>query len=471
MKTISNKTIGYYTVMVWVLGLFLAGCSSTPLQIARVDKNVEEGRLLPADALDVTDILNQYSHHYPVPKTKDMDLYIDVDKPKLFTQGDEVFMQLAMVTRPAKPAPVHVHALVYDEAVDAAEHAGFEDKILAALNSGSHTYDNGSSFSVDISANTKERHRKYPALQKNHEITLKGFLASYCLSSVQGSGQLYVLLLGDLDSLSTETKQDIVDMAKIVAAGGNKLSVLSYGEKPDFSFLTALARSGRGSLTIKNEFFHADKWVTNELDQVHAYVMRDIQLSLQTLQGVQIKEVVSPRNIEHKSDSMTLHIPEIVSGEQYIMLVKLAVSGMQDNNYRDLVDVKVQYYEPQQDNYGAVEHGVRLAYVMDRNDAKPKRTGRIARSKLIIATYNTLTGIPASVSANRNYKAMADLISQTNALEHFVQGQQDQELDRDIRILKKYTSQLRKFDKGWFKGWKKWKDMYFDSDRFTQSYD
>lgn len=449
----------------------LSGCSSAPLQIARVDQNVKEGRLLPSDALDITDVLNQYTHDYPVPKSKDMDLDIDVDKQKLFTQGDEVFMQLAMVTRPAAPQPVHVHVLVYDETSDKAEHAGFEKKILDSLNKGSQEFHRGGTLTVNFSANTQAANLNYPALQSNHAKTLKAFIAAYSLIPGKESGHLYLLLLGDVASLSTADKQDIVDMAKVIAASGNELSVLSYGEKPDFAFLTDLVRSGQGLLTFKNDFFHANEWVNNELKHVHAYTFRDVQISLRTLHGVHIEEIVSPKNITHTQDSVDMKIPQILSGDQYVLLVKLAASGIRDKNYRDLVDVKIQYYEPKQDKYGSIERSYRLDYSMDRNDTKSNRKGRIARSKLIIATYDTLSGIPAAVSANRNYKAVADLVSQTTALEHFVQDHKDQELERDIRILKKYSLQLREFDQSWFKGWKKWKDMYFDSDRFTQKYD
>ena len=162
MFAIRYKTIFYMWFV--IAGLTLGGCSTTDLEIARVDKNLDEGRLLPTDALDTTDVLNQYSHDYPPPNVKNMAIYIDVDRKKLFTQGGEVYMQLALATRPATPAPVHMHVLVYDEHVASSEHLNFQNEIIESLYKADQAFHTGSTFSLDTSANTNSRQTKYPTL-------------------------------------------------------------------------------------------------------------------------------------------------------------------------------------------------------------------------------------------------------------------------------------------------------------------
>ena len=468
MFAIRYKTIFYMWFV--IAGLTLGGCSTTDLEIARVDKNLDEGRLLPTDALDTTDVLNQYSHDYPPPNAKNMAIYIDVDRKKLFTQGGEVYMQLALATRPATPAPVHMHVLVYDEHVASSEHLNFQNEIIESLYKADQAFHTGSTFSLDTSANTNSRQTKYPALLAAHATTLKDFLGAYTSTPLPSKGHEYVLLLGDVGNISASDKQDMVDMAKVFSAMGVKFSVLSYGEKPDFAFLSSLVESGHGTLSFRNDYFNKPDWVNNELNHVHAVSLQDIQISLHTKKGVRIEEVVSPKNTIHQNESCELKIPAILSGEQYVMLVRLSSLPMQDQEYRDLVEVNIQYYEPLSDKYTLLNAKYRIDYSMDRNETKPLRKGRIARSKIILATYDTLTGVPQSVSANRNYKAMADLTAQVSALENFMQGNTDKELTRDVGILRKYAAHLHDFDESWFKGWKKWKDMYLDTDRFSHQY-
>src|SRR5262249_44433110 len=91
------------------LSVDLFGCSS----IGAVEKNLEEGRLVPAEAVATSDFLNEYHHPLSPPRRALAGLDIALERKSVMAKGGRVLVQIGIATASPTLKPVSVHALVF----------------------------------------------------------------------------------------------------------------------------------------------------------------------------------------------------------------------------------------------------------------------------------------------------------------------------------------------------------------------
>jgi len=456
-------TIGYSVLLVSLL--LLVGCSATQVDMARVNQNLQENRLVPEAAVQNPDVLNQYHHAYPVPK-QDLAIQVDFDRPNLVVQGGELFAQIALTTRASPVRPVNLHLLAYDESYKSVSKQ--LQQVLAQIRRGPGR-PHRISFDAAFAMQTKAPQKSLFAHSDNE--SLLDFMLQTVMHGYGKQNHHFVLLLGDYGSLAHKEKQNIVDSVNILAAKGYQLSVISYAEKPDFVFLEKLAQNGKGRLALIDEFFDSKRWYAKEITRVNARHYRNIEVKLTSGSKSTLLSMLSPTNVEFSQHGFQLTIPEMQSGEQKVMLIKFRLAAMRQLSSARVVTVTLNYFDKRSGKYHQVRRTKSMNYVMDKNRALPVNKGYVARSKLILNTHRTIADVSHLINKRRNIQAIAELTRQARAISIFNQREHDDELARDAVILKKYANRLAKFDSSWFQSVVIWRDLNRDNARFAGKYD
>src|SRR5215467_1573986 len=108
----------------------LVGCTSTATV---VEKNLEEGRLVPEQALATMDFLNEYHHPLAPPRRAPAGLDIALERKSVLATGGKVLVQIGISTAVPAIRPVGIHALVFAPSKPAKGELDQIDKALAAV--------------------------------------------------------------------------------------------------------------------------------------------------------------------------------------------------------------------------------------------------------------------------------------------------------------------------------------------------
>src|SRR5262245_37124723 len=84
----------------------LAGCATTA---SVVEKNLEEGRLVPEEAVATADFLNEYHHPLSPPRRAPAGLDIALERKSVLAAGGKVLVQIGIATAQPAIRPVSVH--------------------------------------------------------------------------------------------------------------------------------------------------------------------------------------------------------------------------------------------------------------------------------------------------------------------------------------------------------------------------
>jgi len=454
-----------------VLLITLGACSTTMESMDSVNQNLDEGRLVPAAAVAVPDILNQYDFHYPAPQHGDAAVTIEFDRRHVYTAGDTVLAQLALTTKRPLFRPFHLHVLIYDDDHRDTDHQAFVHDFLQQLEKRLATNGMKIPLSVDSNFALPSEFKHLPSLSDKRETNFKDFLASRSLLNWGDGIHHFLLLSGKIKYLNSDQAQDVTDIGRVFAARKSKISAISYGEKPRIAVLRNLGQKGQGHVYFKNEFFDLNRVLRAEFDLVNAVKLKQIEIRIKPMAGASIEKVVSPGNTEINNGSVIFKIPDMLSGQQFVALLKLKIPAIASTPRNTFVQASLRYFNANTRKYASAQSYGKVDYSMDINQTLPLEDSKIRRARLILATQDTILNAAYAVRAGRNFKAIADITQQRDALNRYVTGKKDQQLRRDIKILDKFIANLHDFDQSWFQGIKIWKDMSLDSDRFSTDYE
>lgn len=447
----------------------LVGCSATPMI---VEKNLEEGRLVPEEAVATADFLNEYHHPLSPPRRAPAGLDIALERKSVLAAGGKVLVQIGITTATPVIRPVSIHALVFAPSKPA---KGELDQIGRAL--GAIRGQASNALTVDfvqpVEGLAVEEER---FLSKPGDNNLKAFLAAFARQPFDEGEHHLILIVGsykgftDLQGLNNRDRQDLVDLGRIIGAKSVTLSVLSVGDKPDFAFLQKLGDAGRGSFAVATESLDYDAWIREDLRNRSAQTLTEIELAATAGSGARISRILAPRRLAYAPARATYGIAALKQGDQRVLLAELEISPRGQEPVIDALTVELKYFSPDARRYYKTRETVAIQYVDDANLALPRSNATIERSLLILRTQTTLQSVAREIRDRRNYEAIALLTEQSRALKRTGLGMKDTELLRDATILTKYADRLYDLDQETFQTFKIWNDLSWDTGRFRNVY-
>ncbi|HJY75403.1 MAG TPA: hypothetical protein VKE95_02170 [Burkholderiales bacterium] len=463
------------TVRIILLAALVAGvgsCDSLPV----VQKNLEEGRLVPETAVASADFLNEYRHPLPPPRRGVADLAIALERGSVLAQGGTVLVQVGVSTLQPALKPVRIHALAFAPTDPAAPELNRLNHALGAIRRQAAALA-GATLTLDLIQPVKDLNASEPAfLPAGRHGNLKDFMTALARQSFDGGDHHVVLLVGtykgfaDLPGLSGRERQDLVDLGRILAAKSLTLSVLSVGDKPDFGFLAQLAQAGRGSFSVATESIDYDAWIREDLRARRAETLTEVELAVHAKNGARLARVLAPAGLRHTPAELVHAVSGLRQGRQHVVLLELEIPPRTQSATNDALEVDLKYHVPSARRYYQARENIAIRYVDDRNLALRHANATIERSLLILQTQETLLSVAREIRDRRNYQAIALLTGQSRALQQAGEGRNDRELARDATILARYAERLYEFDGEWFKAAKIWNDLSWDSDRFRNRY-
>jgi len=473
MKNFNSNSRINISVMIMALLGYLGACSTTDV----VEKSLEEGDLVPEQALATVDFLNEYDHHLPAPRHQLVDIDIAFERPTVLATGDTMHVQVGVSTRAPVLQATQFHVLVYNPGTLKAASEEKLQQLVSAIQSMANQLPKTSSLTIDMV-------NKIPGLENNAKRlimhkdnpSLVQFLRSYVRAPLSPGKHHFVLLLAEEIQnnepikLTHAQKQDLVDIANIFSVKSSRLSVLSVGDSPQVAFLQALCQKGEGRFTILTERFDTASWFNDELYFANAIKLRDIKLSIHAQHGATIKKVKSPLDYYTSNNVIDKTIPEMIQGRSYIVLSELQMPPVLSPADNEIISVSVEYFDPEKKLYHTVRKTAEVRYVMDRNQTLNQDNDKVMRSLLILDTQAVLQDIVPVIKQKRYYHAVSLLTQQSIKLSEYAQTHTDQELLRDAEILNRYADHLYNYDEKLFQTINIWHDLSWDTRRYAENY-
>jgi len=448
----------------------LVGCSSTPMI---VEKNLEEGRLVPEEAVATADFLNEYHHPLSPPRRSPAGLDIALERRSVLAAGGKVMVQVGISTAVPPVKPVSLHALVFAPAAPSSAELERIGSALAAIRSQAR----GNALTVDavqpVSGLAVEEPRLLAGARDNN---LKTFLVAFARQSFDEGEHHLILIVGsykgftDLQGLNNRERQDLVDLGRILGAKSVTLSVLSVGDKPDFAFLQKLGDTAGGTFSVATDSLDYDAWIREDLRNRSAETLTEVELTATAGGGARLARVLAPRFIPSSAERARYALSALKQGEQRVLLAELDIPARGQEPAIEALTVELKYFAPVARRYYKARETVAIQYVDDPNLALPHSSAAIERSLLILETQKTLQSVAGEIRGRRNYQAIALLTRQSRALKRTGGELKDAELLRDATILTKYADRLYDFDGETFQTLKIWNDLSWDSSRFRNIY-
>lgn len=462
-----NKILTFsVSVIITISVLVLSGCGG-PMHL--VQKSIEQGDLVSAQAVTGMDFLNEYSHPLMQAKSQLLDVDIAFERKAVMVNGDRIFMQLGLVTQAATIDPVDLHVLVYNPVETSGDDQKRMLQSLTALLQSRKQFPQIASLTIDSLRPLQGL--SYQSLIKEQKATdLVRFVRQYARRPAVLDKQHYIVMLGDMGSKSRLDLQHVVDLAGVLRVKGATVSVFSVEDNPQVAFARQAAASGHGLVSFLTKKFDYNQWLRNELYHVNATKLSDIKVTLNMQYGATIREIVSPQSWNQKETEFVHHIPELVQGDQYVVLTEINTPLYDPNTFNEIVSVNVEYFDESSRMYHKISKTGRVDFAMDRNQLSQQKNPKVERSMLIVNTQKTIIQVEPMIRDKRYYKAIADLTEHGIHLQRFAAKHADKELQRDATILNAYTEQLYNFSEKTFQSFKIWKDLSWDESRFTDSY-
>ena len=456
------------SLIVGVIIGFVSACSST---MNVVEKSLEEGDLVPEQAIATADILNEYDHHLPEPQNQLLDIDIAFERSSVMATGDSIHAQIGISTQNPTVEATHLHILVYNPITLTADSKSKLQQTAFSIQSLASTFPEGSSLTIDaVNPIAELGDQTKNLIDQKGEPSLVQFLRSYARTPLSAGNHHFVLLLAEYGELSNTEKRDLTDLANIFSVKSAMLSVVSVGESPHVAFLQALSEKGQGRFTVMTDRFDIKIWLKDELRYANALKLHDIKISIRSQHGTTIKTVKSSVG-SYASNNVTENtIPELIQGKDYVVLLELDIPSATSPQNDELIRVDVDYFDPLKKQYRSVRKNGLVRYVMDRNKTLHIDNTKVVRSLLILDTQSVIQGIVPVIQDKRYYQAVAMLTEQEIKLNEYGKKFKDEELLRDAQILSKYADLLYNYDEKMFQSIQIWHDLSWDIRRYSEKF-
>ncbi|VAW66622.1 hypothetical protein MNBD_GAMMA10-3273 [hydrothermal vent metagenome] len=463
---IFNINKGITPVCLLLSGALLAGCSS----MQAVTQQLEEGRLVPAATVETVDFLNQYDHQLPGPTKRLLHIDVALGKNKLMPDGGSLYAQIGLATGKPQLKPRNYHLLMANSAALPNEQQALMTNIVKQFGAYMGELPAGSELSADWMNDVKAPGSAPALLDAESGLGIESFMRRYAKIASLRDKDHFIMILGNHGHLSRAEKQNIIDLVNIFKVKGASLSVLSIANKPEITFLDHMVSKGEGLLNLHTQTFDYKQWIQREVSYISARKINDIKLTISSVNGSKINRVLSPAGVYAETNQIVHYIAQLVQGDDYVMLLKLDVPEMNKSIYRKIINVEVEYFDAEHNRYFKDTKKAKIRFVFDRNKTLVNENKYVKRSRLILQTQKIIGDIVPVIQNKRYYQAVAMLTEQATQLEKFDADYNDHELHRDAKILHRYASKLFDYDGEFFKTFKVWRDLSWDTSRFSDSY-
>lgn len=472
--SIKNKVLKSLAVL--LSGVILSSCATNMQDMQVVRKQLEEGKLIPAEVVERQDFLNQYDHKLPATKHKLLQIDIAMEKQSLMASGDSLYVQVGLVSKKPKLKARDYHILVSNMFTTPAAQISLMKNVVKQFDSHMNILPTGSKLSVDWMKPGEKSDSSLSGLLATELLSaeptdnLESFIRRYARSPSIESKDHFILLLGDHGKLSYDEKQNLIDLANIFRIRGSSLSVLSVADKAEVAFLNKMTGKSDGLLNLHTKDYDYVEWMQAETRYINASKIKDIRLSINSTNGAKISQVLSPANIYPTENKIKHNIKQLVQGENYVILAKLDTPVVKKFFNREIINVNIEYYDADNNRYEKDKRSTNVNFVYDRNKTIAKENRFVKRSKLILGTQNIINDIVPVIRDKRYYQAAGLLTEHSIQLEKFADKFNDQELHRDAKIIHSYANRLFDYNEKSFEAINIWYDLSWDTDRFSERY-
>lgn len=473
---ISNKNRLLVSALVLLTAVILSSCATTMQDMQVISKQLEEGKLVPVEMVERHDVLNQYDHNLPAPKNKLLQINIEMEKDNLMASGDSLYVQVGLVSTMPKLKVRNYHILVSNRLTTPVEQQSLMKETVKQFHKHLNILPKNSKLTVDWMKPAAMPDLTTAGLLKNEPTSnLETFIRRFVRIPSLGNKDHFILLLGDHGNLSYDEKQNIIDLANIFRIRGASLSVLSVAKKSEIAFLNKMTTKSDGLLNLHTKDFDYIQWMQQESNYINANKIKDIRLSINSMNGASISQVLSPGSIyldkNNTGETKIKHnIKQLVQGENYVILAKLETPVIKKYFNRKIIDVELEYYDVEKNRYVKDKRSTNVNFVYDRNKTINKENRFVKRSKLILDTQDIISDIVPVIRDKRYYQAAGLLTEHYIKLEKFADKYKDKELRRDANIVHDYAAKLFDYNEESFETLKIWYDLSWDTDRFSEHY-
>lgn len=456
-----------YNAIIFLFVSTLVGCGPARLRPTSVmERSLEEGRVVVETDLQEYEILNAYSHLLPEPKDELLKVNLISDQSSFLGEGGNTTIQIGLATKKTTIGASNIHFLGYYPEIQEEESKAELEKLLQSIQQSENSLVTGSTITFDWKREKNRDLTQYDSLlESNNSDSLEKFLRPFLIHPFDGRKHRIILLLGEKLTLSGRSQQNLWDMASILRAKGITVSVLVTGEKPHYVFLEQFVTEGGGQLGIVTDSWDFNDWMRDEINDLHAFELKDIRLKLTLHPRVSIEKKMF--QAEHRKGTSTLEInlPSMRSGEQRVFPMTVSIPKKQSEQLI-VGKVETRYLYPAEPRFYSGSTNLTVRYTDDINKALLEHNPLIQRSLLIIETGRVMKKVTRMLQEKRVYKGMAILAEHGRKLKKVGQQLNDRELLKDAEVFEKYEKRLYKFSEESFQDFKIWMQSNFGEERF-----
>lgn len=460
----------YFLVILLPLLAVLSSCATMSNDMQVVQKNIEEGRVVSSVVVKKDNFINQYQHYPDKPGLNGVQLYIDTDRINMPANGGELLVQIGLQTEAPTIEETNIHLLLFNNK-STTFHGAFR-QLGIATEAYIRQVGKQSEVTIDSRYKLPDMVGKTALLKSQSEdpqASLLAFLKPYVMLDYQNKHHIVLVVAADVE-LSMREQQNIVDMARILNAKGVSLSVLGMVEKANVALFNKMSYVAQGAYRPVTKGFNYQEWINAEVAAANVKTFTDVNLVAAFNDDIRVNKVIAPQNLHQRGQTLRINLPNIKQGQQQTVLLSLNLPAQNLHDEIDLLDLELRYFNPQKQQYVTQDMSQSIFYSKDFNNALPNRNATIRKTKLVLDTQKTLYDVERAVRNKRYYYGVSHLAKQSTRLKVFLQESDDQEIQRDAKILDAYAQQLMRFDEKTFQSFKIWKDLSLDKKRFTRHY-
>ncbi|MDH5694514.1 MAG: hypothetical protein OEZ47_15560 [Gammaproteobacteria bacterium] len=451
------------------LSLIVTACSVPVNRLGVVEKQIEDGRLVPGNALTKTQLLKSYDHLLERPINAPLSLSLEVDQPYLPLEGGKLVMQIGIASQEPKQIDKSFHFLYLRPRNSDQE----VNDLLEVLSEDIANYvGTRGGVSFDWSRSPLKKKGMPKSLIK-HENTadLEQMLKRYLVDISGHQNRHFIVLVADHGNLTQSQQQNVLDMASYLRSKGATLSVLALGKQPEFSFLRQLAGKGNGLFSIYVDSFELASWIKEERRYVGANEISDVKISVDLADGVEVLDSIAGPQALMRDSKFVFSLDDFREGEQRVALFRLNVPQGDDRRPLNVAKVRISVFDGNSQRYFETSSSLSVHYSGDLNKIFTQHNPRVDRSLAILQTVEVLVESERLIKAGRPYQAMAEVSKHRNHLEQLATSLKDKQLLEDARALASYEGRLYTHTGGAFQALKEWRDLNFDQHRFFSGLD
>jgi len=449
-----------WIVLLGGLLLVVAGCAPMDASKARSRSVIESGGIVPAEELRVAEYLNYYEQHFPEPTEKALGLDLRLGNPQIPLEGGEVWLQLSLQTRSAKPediAPLNL-ALVIDRSgsMNVPEKMPYVKQALRVFLGSLAANDVVSIVAYDTTAEVIEPAREVgdgrwiedaiariqPRDSTNlHDGLMLGFREVDRHFDVRRNNRVILLTDGIANQGETDPDRIAAD-ARAYNERGIYLSTIGLGKDFNDALLSRLAIQGHGAYHFIDSAAEIDKVFRKDALGLVEKAAGDISLLLRPEPGVTVVRLTGYEG-QPPTGPVEIKLRDMGTGDSQVLLAQLVLAPGATWSRR-LATVELRYTDIAAQRSGTIA----LAAYADASDMTgydPLWDVEVLRNVTIQRTAEGLKEISQLYAERRYQEAWSLAHALEQDLRHVAGLTGEAQMVKDADLMRTYQATLAKW--------------------------